>query len=343
MNRLTLASRGVALAAVLVTACASSSQPGVLTHLTAPDQWQTVKPAGTGLQLAMPGEPVVERAEDLDLDGTSVAITRGSLIAGNVAMFMFEVMAPENGHAQVSAVEERPGTPEDSHVRTERGFHAGGFPIVDLVVDHPELGAATYYRIIHGRTRVYMIGMRMPLAAEQYLQPFVEEYFGSLEVDPAEAPSPTGTGEVAMEGWHYIYPPEAGFAVDVPGDASAQHTTHEWEGEDLPVQTYGVRRDDGLAFQVRATTYGERPPAEVFDTAKTRAEESGFSVRDEHDMDRQGYAGRTVLYESAERFLEVRYYLTNARLYEVWVSTPKNQGSGLDPARDRFFRSFRIL
>lgn len=315
-------------------------------QLTAPEQWVPVRPPDTGLAVSMPAEPRFEVETGFEFDGTPSSTTTGSLMASGVALFGLAVRYQRGGLVLDPTRDDSDEAADPDIVeRSQRRFRSSqGFPTIDLVTERRRDGAVVYTRVSIGRTRTYTAFVALPIARERELHWVADAYLRSMSISATEAPSPAGDGRLSSDSWRFIAPPEASFAVEMPGDAryrSAQVTVGDEQVDRL---AYDVRGGRGrYAFSVEVTQYGERPPASEFERARARWSRGARRITNERDIQIDGFPGRELRVDTPRGNVLVRTYLTRGRLYNVYVRTPASASRRAVEARSRFFRSFRIL
>jgi hypothetical protein len=312
-------------------------------------QWHQVSPEGTGLTLAMPEPPTLKVEVEPDFDGTPLRSVVGKVLAEHRAVFGFVVVESPGGFVKdpYALSREAAGDGSDAKgdvIRFDRQYRARGFVVTDRIIDMPHKHAVLYLRVHVGKTRAYGTFLAFSASDEPRLRPVVDRYFDSVQLDPRQALSPAGDGRLALERWEIIYPPEAEFAVRMPGAARGLEREDAIGSQDVRVRQYGVQDAEGKAvFEVVVTRFEEAPPSGAVGSAQSVWTAKGYRVERSGPVHVRGYPGVAVRFRSGTESLHIHYYTTRTRLYEVRVRVPEAQEAALAQARQWFFESFRIL
>lgn len=311
--------------------------------------WIQVAPPEAGFSVQMPVQPAIRSEQRVDADGapfqTVIATGQTATMLYGVAVFDSTAGLTGDLHVMLDQVsnafnENIPGRVRHAHT----GNHEG-FPVREVIVDLSE-GVVMVQRHYVGLRRVYTFVTAYAGATEAQNGPSARYFMESVRLDGQDAPSPNGDGRLATDdgSWRYVYPPEADFAVMMPGTARTTQAHLSLEQESRSANVYSVTSPDGAAsVTVIAVDFDGRPPPGVLDQMQQRMEGTGFGVRKTDDVVLQGFAGRELVLDNAESVIHARLYVTNARLYEVRVTTSRDGEAGMADARQRFFDSFRIL
>jgi hypothetical protein len=197
-------------------------------------------------------------------------------------------------------------------------------------------------RRYRGRNRLYTFVVAYPTTKSPSYATAVRSYFDSIRLDPTDARVPAGDGRLDTSRWHYIDPPGDDFAIAMPGNPRISAAGIELGSSEHSVEVYSVG-DDVRQFAVMAVELGEPGTPEDIDAMSARLAATGFAIREHHDVQRQGFAGREVIYASGDQLVRCRYFLTDGRIYELRVAAPLSDAEASATASDRFFASFRIL
>lgn len=336
------------------TACYGphSSRTIALSNPSAPGSgWQEISPQGTGYRVSMPGQPNIETESTHDFDGTEMVMVAGKYEVPNNAIFGFLVMYSENGHApdpHAQAHSARRGSADEGNefVRERNDYMHQGFPTQDRVTEIRDDGIVIFSRVSVGRSRIFYTYAMVRVDGEAKFNETIDYYLGSIRLHPSEAVSPAGDGALSVGSWQYVYPPEADFAISMPGSAARVEMELQVPDEEDPLEVfgYGVQSADRAhRFEVRVVRYGERPGSEQMDYVRGLVVEEGFRLVAERQIEVQGYAGREYVFESDESVIHMRLYSTAVRMYDLRVRVPSAFADRAAASRQSFFDSFRIL
>lgn len=342
----------VALVLVLLGSGCMSAGSGVGHSATIPppSRWQRISPPGSAFSVAMPGQPEVGTEVEPDFDGTPIHSTVGKLLAADKAVFGYVVIDSPGGfvddpYAAARDAARGSGQQDEERevVRREKKYEAHGFLITDRIVDMPDEGVVLYMRMYVGKTRAFGAFLAMARQAESTMRPVIDGYFGSVQLDPAQAVTPVGDGRLTPDRWEFIYPPEADFAIRMPGSARGVEGQQQFAGQDVYVRRYGVQNPAGTeVFEVVVTEFDDDLPKGAIAAARRGWTKAGYTVRSESFVQSRGFGGSSVRYENAREAVQVNYYETSSRLYEVRVRMPRGSEAALRQARKWFIDSFRI-
>jgi len=228
--------------------------------------------------------------------------------------------------------------------RSQVALTQGGYPGVDLTYDFPQTRATVRVRMLVGRTRSYAAIVSYPIHADAYLRDDVARFHQGLEFDEGDLPEPDGDGALGV--LRYVEPVGAWFAVQMPGNPHREARTFTTPELTRPRVTYTVGAASGAErFVVAVTSFERRVPADALPAVVSAMTASGWRVRDERPITRQGYAGRAYSLEQSggPSVTDLRVFVTRSRVYE-FVATHPAAPDGACSARVRgFFDSLRIL
>jgi hypothetical protein len=329
------------------------ARPGQLGQVApSPSAWQPVEVAPHGFAIRMPAQPELKRESELAEDGGAMDVLSGTSVSADLALG-FRILHdragftghPMAGGALVDLISERPAEgaqASETQVVYEHESLYQGLRCRDVVRVDPRAGATMHMRLLVGRYHVYGAFAIHASTDLQRLTPVVGAYFQSIQVDPAEAQSPVGSGALDVGRWSYIYPPEAEFAAALPGSAQHREATVVFDGESYPVNIYAVSsgRESYAIHEVRV---GERPSMALLQHLRSSLASAPGQVREERDVESQGYSGLSYIVETGTSVVYSRFFLTAGRLYEVRATVPRGGEAESRPSVDNFFRYFKIL
>ncbi len=198
-----------------------------------------------------------------------------------------------------------------------------------------------------GRSRAYTFAYASDVAQQgpTPASPQETQFFDSIRLDARDAPSPAGDGQLDYTRFQWIYPPEGGFAAELPGAPSRTETDVRFGDESYPSYTYRAQNADGTAG-MRVTTIdigaGDRPDA-ILPLLQSRASANGGVVRAVRPAQRQGFGGQAFVVDEATRIHFVLQVLTPNRIIEMVHTVARGDEAGQAENRRRFFNSLRVL
>ncbi len=319
----------------------------VRSSIPAPSTWQRVEVPGSGFSIRMPGTPKLSKESSKDFDGTTIRKTLGRVFASNRALFGFVVLKAEGGFIRAPcgrASKAATDSDDDRETRWEKEFDRKGFPTQDRIVDMPDDGASMYIRIMVGKSHLYGVFMAYPMDSEHETEHLRKAFLASAKVDAEQAFTPLGDGRLALDDWRYTYPPDAGFAVDMPGFVHNYKTTEKFDDVEAKVRVYDVRdKSENEVFRVLVHTFKKAPTAKTIVAAKKNYLERGLSVHTDAFVHQRGFGGKAFVLSSKTHDVHVRFFVSKQRLYEVAVWTQRGAEGTVADARKRFLNSFRVL
>ncbi|MEO0321910.1 MAG: hypothetical protein AAF447_03065 [Myxococcota bacterium] len=316
--------------------------------------WVVNAPPATGFRVSMPGTAQVETSQETEIDGAKASVVEGHVMSGSM-FFEYSVRTVEGGVAgEVEDLREpsqrlsNSRSLNDIRVREERNYRDDtGYRVLERVFDGQNDGGlafTAFIRVYVGRARIIRALVVVPTVKESAFTAQTSYFFDSVRLDPADAASPAGDGRFDAERWSWAYPPEGSFAAYYPGLPGYESSTFMHEDEERTIHRYFVSgAGRSPIFAVRAIAYGERPPDDAFSSARGSWTSSGWEIVDERPAQRTGYGGLELVLRKEGRRARVRYYVTNAGIYEVYVDRADSLSDSLDRAERRFFASFRML
>jgi hypothetical protein len=127
----------------------------------------------------------------------------------------------------------------------------------------------------------------------------------------------------------------------LPGVAGPSEGTSPAAGATF-VRTYRVIGEGGATFEVRATGYEDASLRTRHGHARDRSR-AQYELRVARDTTRQGFTGRSLVYESEGRMRFTLIFGTYGATYEVSVDLPRTASADMLEARNTFLDSFRML
>ncbi|MEM1417297.1 MAG: hypothetical protein AAGH15_20535 [Myxococcota bacterium] len=327
---------------------------GGVTPAAGTSGWRTNAPAGTGFSVSMPGQAQLEYETETEIDGARATVVEGTVVSGQM-FFEFAVRTVDGGLAGGVEDLREPNQNisenrsfNDLRVREERSYrHESGYRVLETIFDSKTDGGlafTAYIRVYVGRTRVIRTTVALPTAQETIYSTQARYFFDSVRLDPADSASPAGNGAIDLDGWSWAYPPEGSFAAYYPGQPRYTSSTFMHDDDERTIHRYVVGGNGAEpSFVVRAIDYGERPPEEALETARGFWIREGWTLSGERPVERRGFGGVELVLRKDGRTTRVRYYATNAGLYEIYVERPDTTTDAVDQAERRFFASFRML
>jgi hypothetical protein len=226
----------------------------------------------------------------------------------------------------------------------ERGYGTvmvDGSPGFDIEYVDRENGQVVRARAVVGRNHLYLLMALMPPHLEPAYRVTAISYVESLRLDATDSFGATGDGAYQAGGWRWSMPAECFFAVRFPGAPVAVEGPSPVDGATF-VRTYRVVGEGGATFEVRATGYDDGRPAQAVSTLEAEPL-SHYALRAGRDTTRQGYTGRSLVYESEGRMRFTLIFGSYAATYEVSVDLPRTASPEMLDARNTFLDSFRML
>ena len=307
-------------------------------------QWRVVQLRNGRATLRMPSEPRYMPATTGEEDDGAVYQT---VIAGEdygSLQLMVAVSEVQGGivGAPLERLEDmRETLLERAEQRAFGSIMVNGSPGFEMQYLDRENGRIVHARAVVARTHVYLLMAIMSPQLEAVHRNTAAAYLSSLQLDPADSFGATGDGAYVAGGWRWSMPAEAYFAVRFPGAPVAAEATSPVSQASF-VRTYRVVGEGGATFEVRATGYDDGRPAGSVATLEA-APLAHYTLRAARDTTRQGYSGRSLVYESEGRMRFTLIFATYAATYEVSVDLPRTAGADLLEARNTFLDSFRML
>jgi hypothetical protein len=338
----------------LSLACAANTRQRGEVEFPRPEAWSEKRFDDLGIRLRMPADPEMRVRRTTADDGGPMSVTTGVVMNHELALgftvftdplgFVGHPMTGEGALMRVAAGTAHPTARDagDSEVRDERDIFHRGFPGRQATLVNARDGLVMRIRYFVGQRRAYAVFAAMAVQDERRLGEWASRYFDTMTLEPSDAPSPRGEGGLDFGAWIYAYPPEAAFAVEMPGRAGRSDVGLVLEGNTYPTRAYSVT-DGRRTFSVIETRFGEPPNGAVLTAVRAKLVGAGLTVTSERDVQLQGYPGRELDLGAEGVVVRSQLYLTASRLYEVRVSVPRGEEASTRAHRDRFFRSFRIL
>lgn len=224
--------------------------------------------------------------------------------------------------------------------RSDLRLQQSGYPGVEMFVDITSEGSTLRVRMFVGHTWSYVAFARYPTSAERLLQPDVEHFLRSLDLDAMDLPQPDGDG--ALGEAQTLTPAGQDFAVRIPGRARRAVAPLTLGSLTRPRVSFTVGADNTEQWEVATTTFEGRRPDDLAATLQQSLVARGWTVRSVTPSLWQGYSGRRFELERANgaRRAELRAYFTRSRLYELLAAGNTAPDAGRAAT---FFDSLRIL
>ncbi len=308
-------------------------------------QWVAVHVPDTGTTLRMPGQPNFSRAsEGVDDDGARYRTTVGIGTFGRVIQLSVITSHIEGGVVgrpfdRLRGIRE--SLTEGNEEQAFSVVNIAGSPGFDCTFVDGESGGVVHVRSLVGRHRVYIMMAVVAPQLDRALSTVVSNYMQSLRLDPVDSFSAVGDGVYRAGQWRWSIPAEAAFAARFPGAPRSSSDASPIPDAEF-VRTYRVVGEGGATFEVRALGFEGRVPAGAVQTLEN-APLAHYSLRAARDTTRQGYSGRTLVYESAGRMRFTLLFATDRATYEVSVDLPRTADRAMLDARNTFLNSFRVL
>jgi hypothetical protein len=311
-----------ALAVLAVCLACRTGIPGYSTLGVAPS-WQPHTDSALGFSVRMPGIPQQSREPRWAEDGALMTSTVG-VVHTAVAGFGFVVLDDPNGFAghpitdggailDWTASAGNTTNRENLRVRQAEEGVRSGFPTRDVIVEDTSSGTLLRSRHYLGRSRAYGFVVVFPAHQEAPLRADIDGYFESIAIDPAQAPSPRGDGQLDLGAWTTIFPPEAGFAIDMPGSPRYHDLHLEADGQRGTGHGY-VTGQAGQTFAAHSVTFEGGAPIGALARVREAEVRLGGRVRSESPIHSQGYPGVELVFETEEQVTFRRLYFARSRL-----------------------------
>lgn len=348
MRRAWLVLFSIALSACYRPTGATSSRPVANIYsggqLTAAPQWVEVRLPVARATVRMPSQPrYLPLTTGVEDDGAGYRTTIGGEDYGSLQLM---VAVSEVDGGIVGQPLERLHDMRESLLEgaTEQAFGrimVNGSPGFDIAYVVAESGQLVHARAVLGRRHIYLLmAMMAPHLMAQH-RATSAAYLESLRLDPQDSFGATGDGVYRAGAWRWSMPAESHFAIRFPGAPLASEGTSPVEGSRF-VQVYRVIGEGGATYEVRAIGYEDiRPPGAV--GTLESAPLSHYTLRVARDTTRQGYSGRSLVYESEGRMRFTLIFGTYGATYEVSVDLPRTASPDMLEARNVFLDSFRML
>lgn len=196
-----------------------------------------------------------------------------------------------------------------------------------------------------GRSRAYSFAFGSPSGASAQFVATERAFFESIRFDPNDAPSPAGDGRLDYARFQWIYPPEGGFAAEMPGTATRTTTSERFGNEDYETFVYETHSDDGRSvMRVRTIDIdAEEAPADLLRLLQAQVTREGGVVRGVRPAQRQGFGGQAFIVDATTTVRYVLQIITPARVYEMVHVMPRGDEASQAENRRRFLNSLRIL
>ena len=310
-----------------------------------PGRWARYRLGYTALTYELPGVPeVLHVARENDIEIARLALDNRR-VQYNLRSFRHESIAlADVNQLMANAITEHArragGVP-----RTRQPITVGGYPGVDLTFQFPNDAESARVRLLVGRTRSYAAILSYPTVAGTTLTEDFEHFLASLALDVGDAPEEDGDGRLSSE-THYVEPVGALFAIRMPGRPRRTTTTFATPRGSSPVASYTVEGPNGgERWNVSVTAFEGRPPEGLFAQTVSALTSSSWTVREEREINTQGYPGREYVLASSDgrSTTRARLFVTSSRLYDVRVTHPAAPDAARDVRVNLYFDSLRIL
>jgi len=307
-------------------------------------QWVEVRLPVARATVRMPSQPrYLPATTGIEDDGATYCTTIGGEDYGTLQL-MLAISAVDGGIVgqpleRLRAMRE--SLLEDAQEQAYANVMVSGSPGFDIAYVVPATGRLVNARAVLGRQHIYLLMAMMPPQYAAQHRAAAGAYLESLQLDPQDSFGATGDGVYRAGAWRWSMPAEAHFAIRFPGAPTASEGVSPAEGATF-VRIYRVIGEGGATFEVRATGYQDvRPPRAV--ATLEAAPLAHYSVRVARDTTRQGYSGRSLVYESEGRMRFTLIFGTYGATYEVSVDLPRTASPDMVEARNVFLDSFRML
>lgn len=339
------------LAAVALTACyrpppasrpIASLQGGA--GLTGRGQWRDVQLPVARAFVSMPSQPnFLPPSTGVEDDGAAYRTTVGGQNYGSLQLMVAisEVDGGIAGQPLDRLDDMRQSMLEGAREQAFAFVMVSGSPGFDIAYVVADSGQLVKARAVLGRRHVYLLMATMAPHFEAQHRATSAEFLGSLRLDQQDSFGGTGDGVYRAGTWHWSIPAEGHFAVRFPGSPVASDGTSPVEGDTF-VRVYRVIGEGGATYEVRAIHYRDMRPPGAVNTLES-APLSHYTLRLARDTTRQGYAGRSLVYESEGRLRFTLVFGTHGATYEVSVDLPRTASPDMLEARNAFLDSFRML
>lgn len=311
-------------------------------------QWQTIRRDDASLSFEMPSTPTEESTASRLTDGRRSTRTFGSTRSRG-ALFGYVVLSFEEGIAGylLSELDELvDGTieaAEGSEVESAEALWLGGYPGTELRLTNAEDRVTIRMRHYIGRSRAYIFFVTIPTGTDEEMRSGIDRFFGSIALDPFDAPSVNGSGtfETSNPVWRYVSPPEGGFAIELPAEPRRANESISVDGHDLDVYTYFLA-DRAPAIDIRVSTITLRPRERdgLIAALETWLLAFGGTIsRTEHGA-RGGYPMRRLEIVSGDRTRHAMIVFATQVVHVIQISGVPADEAALGPMRERIFASF---
>ena len=342
---------------------AQAPAAGGETPVVAAAPWREFSSGEGGFTALFPGEPKQD-TNPPDQNGHSqhrYAVNRGD----TGYMISYDDYAPGRmqtdtqavlARAQAAVLKAMGGT-----LRSEQPLTLAGLPGREIVFDMPDHTAGRV-RVYVGHDRLYQVWFAGPAGQEASAD--TDRFFDSVRLagaGTAETPAPSGPapGTAAAEQppapaagptpratsqWHELRPSQAGFVVELPGEAKVDVVPPEPDGRsetryslDLGDTAYIVAVDDYAPGKL-----ANADPTSLLDAAQGAVLKGlNGTLRQRRSVTLGGFPGRELLFDTPDHnTAKVRVYVMRNRLYQTWYLGPSGQETR--PEVDRFLDSFRL-
>jgi hypothetical protein len=307
-------------------------------------QWGVVRLPVANATVRMPAQPrYLPATRGVEDDGAVYQTLIGGQEYGTLQLMVAvsEIDGGVVGAPLARLARMRESMAERADERAYGTIMVDGSPGFDIEYIDRENGRLVHARAVVGRKHIYLLMAAMAPHLEPTHRRSAASYLGSLRLDAADSFGATGDGVYHEGVWRWSMPAESFFAARFPGAPTAAEATSPVEGATF-VRTYRIVGEGGATFEVRATGFSDgRPPRAV--ATLEAAPLAHYEARAARDTTRQGYSGRSLVYESEGRMRFTLIFATLGATYEVSVDLPRTASAGMLSARNTFLDSFRIL
>lgn len=312
--------------------------------VTTQAQWVDVRLPVARASVRMPSQPRYLPPETgVEDDGAAYRTTIGGQDYGSLQLMVAvsEVDGGIVGQPLERLEDMRESLLEGAREHAFARIMVNGSPGFDIAYVVAESGQLVHARAVLGRRHIYLLMAMMAPHLEAQHRATSAAYLGSLQLDPQDSFGATGDGVYRAGAWRWSTPAEGHFAIRFPGAPLASDGTSPVEGATF-VRVYRVIGEGGATFEVRATGYEDLRPPGAVNTLET-APLAHYGLRVARDTTRQGYSGRSLVYESEGRMRFTLIFGTYGATYEVSVDLPRTASPDMLEARNVFLDSFRML
>lgn len=312
--------------------------------VTSEPQWVEVRLPVARAVVRMPSQPrYLAPTVGVEDDGATYRTTIGGQDYGSLQLMLAisEVDGGIVGEPMERLQAMRESLLEGAQERAFSRVVVGGSPGFDIVYLVAESGQLVHARAVLGRRNIYLLMALMAPHLDAQHRPSTAAFLGSLQLDPQDSFGAAGDGVYRPSGWRWSMPAESHFAVRFPGSPVASEGTSPAAGATF-VRVYRVMGEGGATYEVRATGYEDGRPNAAMGTLET-APVGQYELRVARDTTRQGFTGRSLVYESEGRMRFTLIFGTYGATYEVSVDLPRTASADMLDARNTFLDSFRML